>query len=61
MEQVQVNVGASTDDKKEGLTLGELASFVQSAMRADMKPTTRIRVNVGVRSQIIRIYTENKP
>ena len=42
-------------DKKTGMTLGDLATFVQDCMRRDMPSDAIIKAVVGWRSQITTI------
>ena len=39
-------------DPKQGMTLEELADFVQTAYRLDMDPKALVHVKIGFRSQI---------
>lgn len=44
-----------TSDKKTGLTLGEIAAWMQDAYRAEIDPAARVAVKVGWRVQITRL------
>jgi hypothetical protein len=48
---------ASADDQKQGMTLDELAAFVERALRHDIPGDTRLHVRVNVRGGIKRIKT----
>jgi hypothetical protein len=49
-------------DKAKGLTLDQLATFIQVAMRNDADPDARVRVTAGIRGQIKVIKIEqDKP
>lgn len=55
-----VQVAAGADDPKTGMTLDELAAFVQQAMRLDVPGDSPVVVNIGFRSQIQKIGTKQK-
>lgn len=46
------------EDKKEGMTLEELAAFVQDCLRIDIDPRTRIKAQIGFGSQLQRVETK---
>ena len=54
---VTTGAGAVADDQKQGMTLDELAAFVQTAMRAEVPGDTRIHVRVNMRGGIKRLET----
>ena len=56
--QRTMNLWYDANNKKAGLTLGELRTIVQEAMRADMGDGAKVRVSVGWRRQIERIELE---
>lgn len=47
----------AAEDPKEGLTLDELALFVQQAMHLDLPGNTVIRVRIGWKQQVQKIST----
>lgn len=47
----KITVQAEALDRREGMTLDELGSFVQTAMRREVPGTARVRVRVGFRAQ----------
>jgi hypothetical protein len=51
--------GQGARDKKQGMTLEELASFVQQALRMDVPGDTPVKVTNGFRQQIQKL--EVKP
>lgn len=51
----QLTTSAQAQDPKVGMTLGELAAFVQTALRLDLERDTPITVSIGWRTQIQRI------
>lgn len=53
-----VGAGATADDEKAGMTLDELAAFVQNALRHDIPGDTRVHVRVNMRGGIRRIETK---
>lgn len=54
----RANLWLDAADKKAGLTLGELRTILQEAMRADMGDGARVRVSIGWSRQIQRIEIE---
>lgn len=52
------NAGATAEDQKTGMTLDELAAFVQNALRHDIPGDTRLHVRVNMRGGIKRIETK---
>lgn len=50
-------VQAEAADVKVGMTLDELAAYVQEALRAEVPGNARIHVRVNVRGGIKRIET----
>lgn len=54
---VTTSAGASAEDEKAGMTLDELAEFVQNALRHDIPGGTRMHVRVNMRGGIRRIET----
>lgn len=57
MQQPTHAVTLTADDPKAGLTLAELAVFVQQAMRLDTPPETPVHVAIGFGAQVQRITT----
>jgi hypothetical protein len=55
---VKTLVGYTARDKRVGLTLSELATVVQVAMRADADPDALVRVQVGLRGQVKEISVQ---
>jgi hypothetical protein len=53
-----ITTGAVADDQKAGMTLDELAVFVQEAMRHEIPGDTIVRVRVNVRGGIKRLETK---
>lgn len=51
-------VGAIADDEKTGLTLDELAAFVEDAREHGIAGGTRLHVRVNMRGGIKRIDTK---
>lgn len=49
------SVTAVADDRKAGLTLGQVAAWVQDAYRAEIEPDAPVKVATGWRSQIVRL------
>jgi hypothetical protein len=54
---VTTSAVVSAEDQKQGMTLDELAAFVQNALRHDIPGGTRMHVRVNVRGGIKRIET----
>jgi hypothetical protein len=54
---VSTNLKAEAADLKAGMTLDELASFVQAAMTAGLPGGTRIHGAVNIRTGIKRLET----
>ena len=54
----QIIITAQADDRRAGMTLGELEAFVADALAADLAPSTRIEVTTGFRQQITRLATK---
>ncbi|MET8866512.1 hypothetical protein ABZW11_26540 [Nonomuraea sp. NPDC004580] len=54
---VKTTVVADAADPKQGMTLDELAAFVQNALRHDIPSATHLRVRVTMRGGIKRIET----
>lgn len=52
-----ITTGAVADDQKQGMTLDELAAFVQNALRQEIPGDARIRVTAGFKGGIKRIET----
>jgi len=52
-----VRVERKAEDKKAGMTLDELAAFVQEAMRHDVPGDTRITALAGFRAQLQAVGT----
>ncbi|MEU8040897.1 hypothetical protein [Streptosporangium sp. NPDC049078] len=50
-------VAAVAEDGKQGMTLDELAAFVQEAMRAGVPGESRIRARVNFTAGIKRLET----
>lgn len=50
-------VGAVAEDEKQGMTLDELAAFVQEAMRAEVPGAARVHVRVNMRGGIKKLET----
>lgn len=48
----------TADDKKTGLTLGDLRQFIAEAERADIDPGTLVRATAGMRGQLISVRTQ---
>ena len=57
MATERVTVQYNADDQRSGLTLAEMAVFVQEAMRMDVPPETPLHVAVGFLAQIRSITT----
>ncbi|GAB3622562.1 hypothetical protein GCM10027418_06440 [Mariniluteicoccus endophyticus] len=57
MSQPVTHVQLNADNPKAGMTLAELALFVQQAMRADTPPETVVHVAIGFSAQVQRITT----
>ncbi len=55
-----VSIGLNAADPRRGLTLAELGSFVQRALREDLDPTTPVTVRVGWSGQIRRITIDER-
>lgn len=55
---IKTSAVADADDQKNGMTLDELAAFVQQAMRHEIAGDTRLHVRVGMRGGIKRIETK---
>lgn len=49
--------GRVAEDPAEGMTLDELAAFVQLAMRMELPGETRLRAKLGWRQQLQSITT----
>jgi len=50
-------VTAVAEDGKQGMTLDELAAFVQAAMRAEVPGGTRVQVRVNFTGGIKKLET----
>lgn len=57
MPQPTHTITLTADNPKAGMTLAELALFVQQAMRADTPPETPVHVAIGFSAQVQRITT----
>ena len=55
-----VTVRADADDRNAGMTLDELARFVQEAMRLDVPGSAWVRVVAGLRSQVQRLEVADR-
>jgi hypothetical protein len=53
-------LGVFAQDERVGMTLDELASFVQLAMREDMPGTAVLRVQLGWGQQVKWLKVEEK-
>jgi hypothetical protein len=53
-----ITTGAVADDQKAGMTLDELAAFVQEAMRAGIPGDTVVKARVTVRGTIKSLETK---
>jgi hypothetical protein len=60
MTEQQVTIGRVAEDKKTGMTLGDVWAFAQNALEHNIDPRTPVKVAVGFRSQIQRIETGGK-
>ena len=52
---------AEADDRKLGMTLDELAAFVQAAMRLGLPGDARITVSIGWSQQVESITAAGEP
>jgi hypothetical protein len=52
------SAGANAEDQKQGMTLDELATFVQTALRHEIAGDTRLYVRVNLKGGIKRIETK---
>lgn len=50
-----VTITTDANDTKAGMTLDELATFVQDAMRAGVEGCDLVRVRTGFRAQITQL------
>jgi hypothetical protein len=55
-----VTLGRAAEDKKAGMTLAEVAAFVQEAYRLDVDPTVTVAARVGFSGQLQSITTKPK-
>ncbi len=55
----QITITAQADDRRTGMTLGELEAFIAEARSADLGPDTRIIVTTGWNQQIRRLATKS--
>jgi hypothetical protein len=55
---VTTSAVASAEDQKQGMTLDELAAFVERALRSDIPGDTRLHARVNMRGGIKRIETK---
>lgn len=50
-------VSTTASDRKTGLTLGEIALWVEQARLVGLTDDTRVQADSGFRSQLLRIST----
>jgi hypothetical protein len=50
--------GRMAEDPKEGMTLDELAAFVQLALRMELPGNTRIKAKLGWKQQLQAVSTK---
>lgn len=55
---VTTSAAADADDQKLGMTLDELAKFVQHALRQEIPGDTRLHVRANLRGGLKRIETK---
>jgi len=53
-----IQISAEADDPKAGMTLDELAEFVEQARQHDIPGATHLHVRVNMRGGIKRIETK---
>lgn len=54
-------IGIKATDQKGGLTLSELAAFVQAALKADIPYESVVRVRIGWSQQVQQITVQANP
>ncbi|WP_028265921.1 hypothetical protein [Arthrobacter sp. MA-N2] len=50
-----IKIEHAADDKKAGMTVGDVFAFAQNALNHDIDPRTPVRVTTGFRMQIQKL------
>lgn len=59
-QDVRQSLGVKAADKKAGMTLDEVARFVQAAMRQGMPGSAKVSCLVGFRAQVQELQVESQ-
>jgi len=54
-----ITVSQDANDKKSGMTLDEIGTFLSQAIRLDIDGDTRVNVTAGFRSQIQKLEVKS--